>query len=352
MAIMNRRDYLKGLGVTAGAIVGAGRLDVLAQHNMKSREQRGRESQNPTELAARPPLLRWPITRTLPPLDAFVTVVFGGLMGFCYTTHDRIPACQIGFHRGGGRHKRAFRIYQKQGGRCVPHPTMPVLPTTKDMTLKFRDETNRGPDFYQSRANFFDRIDGDPNDFRWLPDLHSGDFYPEAYALNDNHFQNSLYVHDGTFYTRVITNSTFKLVDKDKDNRVIRGFGHVAMYMAAGIAAQSGDVVLLSIEGGPTVPFQWESGINYQIVLTNECYDGTDHCHFQIDDPVEENRNDFHFNRKVLKVPGGRTKFALMIDESPGTIPPLDFCYEVVHRLTDEAPCMGAGYGGGPGFTS
>jgi hypothetical protein len=349
MTKMSRRDYLVGMGATAGAIAGTAALDVFAQHDSRTAGQRRPKSQRPVKLAMRPPLLHWPITRTLPSLDAFVTVIFGGLMGFCYTKHDHVPACEIGFHKGGARHKRDFRIYKKMRGICSPYAPKPVLPTDKDMTLKLRPETNRGPDFYQTRDSFFDRIKGDAHDFRWLPDLHGGDFYPEGYDLHDDYYKTSLYVHDGTFYTRVKTNSTFKLVDKDNDNLEIRGFGHVAMYMAAGIPAQAGDTVLLSIAGGETIPFAWEREVSYQIVLRNECYDGSEHCGFTLDDPDEEKRNDFHFNRKVLKVPSGRTKLALMIDEQ-GTEPVLDFCPDPRKKVTDEAPCMGAGYGRGPGF--
>ena len=148
---------------------------------------------------------------------------------------------------------------------------------------------------------------------------------------------------DGTFYTWAHTNSTFKLVDADlQDCEIeIRDFGHVALYMAVAIDTRS-TVYLTGVD-----PFQWQAGVSYQIVFINEC----DSCEFDPTDCVEKNRNDFHFNRKVVKVPSNRLNYGLRLKEPGKSIKP-DFCHtdHEPHRFSDEAPCMGSGYGQTPGF--
>ena len=63
-------------------------------------------------------------------------------------------------------------------------------------------------------------------------------------------------------------------------------------------------------------------------------------CH----DSDETKRNDFYFMRKVLDLPGGLPKYSFALAEAADKPAPFP---ATCHRLTDEAPCAGAGYGGG-----
>jgi hypothetical protein len=134
-------------------------------------------------------------------------------------------------------------------------------------------------------------------------------------------------------------------VDADKADcdTEIRDFGHVALYMAVAIDTQS-TVFLTEAD-----PLQWAQGVSYHVVFRNEC----DGCSFNSEDCTEAGRNDFHFSRKVVRVPGGRMNYGLRLKQSGCTgeaCPQPDFCYPEAHRLTDEAPCMGSGFGQTSGF--
>ncbi len=340
MTKMNRRDYLIKMSAGAGAIVAASELDIFAQRNRRGR-RRPMQKQRSAIHRATSGNLRWPITNTPPPATSFITVIFGGLMGFCYNSVDYSwPACEIGFHPGGGQHKKDFKIYRiDPSGNCTLYST---LPTNKDMSLKVSSQP-KGPQFYETDDPFFDRIKGDAQDFRWMPDLHGPDFYPEGYKLK-NVYNNRLAIYDGTFYTWLKTNSKFRLADKNHGNAEIRKYGYVAMYMAAAIDAVNNNDGLLEIDHGTNIPLPWGANVRYQILLRNECMS----CSPEINNPNEERRNDFHFNRKVLNIPSGRMQYAMWIDGKPEEGSELKFCPDIHGRGSDEAPCMGSGYGQSP----
>ncbi len=75
-------------------------------------------------------------------------------------------------------------------------------------------------------------------------------------------------------------------------------------------------------------------------------------CSFKWDHFQEVMRNDFHYHRDALVLQGFAAKFSVALAERP-TPPPIAGRPKRMHdRIiynTAEAPCMGAGYGGGPG---
>lgn len=290
-------------------------------------------------------LLKWPITNDPPDRNAFVTAIFWGLMGFCYNiNHEDLPVCEVGFHPGNG-HRLEIKIF-KRNPNCNQPQIITPNPTDK-IALKIIGTFSDGLDFYQTTDNPFDRLKTGGNnefDFRWLPDLDGPDFYPENYSKNQR-YTTRLFVSHGTFYTRVRTGSKFKLVDAATE-RDLRPFGHVARFMAAAINPQESDFVRLEINNVTVKDFVRETGVTYQILFKNEC----NNCSFDPNHPNDETRrNDFHFNRKAVMVPAGvRTKYGLKID-GPAGESDSDFC-ETGAQLTDEAPCMGTGYGQTPEF--
>lgn len=347
MKKIDRRDYLIRMGAGALGIVGAASPDILGQKKSRPPKRRVRDKRTgipPTTNS----ILRWPIMYTPPNLNSPVTAIFWGLIGFCYKTPSAsAPVCEVGFHPGGGHHKLDIKAYKKVDGSpiCDPVP-LAVPPKITTMNLKIVG-FGTAPEFFQKDDLVFDRyrVGGDYEyDFRWLPDLDGADFYPEPYGKN-KYFGPRLYVSNGTFYTRLRTGSTFKLVDA-RTNQDIRRFGHVARYMATALSPTGSDLVRFEVNGRSVKDFSRQDGVSYQIVFKNEC----DDCSLpDPNDPHDETRrNDFHFNRKVVKVPSNRTQYGLTIETS-GTSSP-NFCPG--DRLNDEAPCMGSGYGQTNGFPS
>ena len=133
--------------------------------------------------------------------------------------------------------------------------------------LNLRNRSNSSLNRNNSNRN--NAADRYADDFRWLPDLHSFDFYPEGYELN-RVTGPRLAVHAGTFYTRTRSKSTFKLVNAGLigcDDELY-DFGHIALNLATAITAPS-NVLLLDTNDDPLYTF--ETGNKYQIVFKNEC---------------------------------------------------------------------------------
>jgi hypothetical protein len=346
---MDRRNYLLRMGTGAAGIIGASVSNIFGQESKKTQQSKKTNSQNirtraPARNLKTGGVLKWPVTNTLPSQTAFVTGFFAGLIGFCYDdTNSGDRFIDVGFHPGAGGHRFEIFIYRKMGSRC--NLVKQYTPRSRSLEFGLRS-SGPGPNVFQTSGSFDRNRTGNPYDydFRWLPDLDGADFYPENYQKNAR-YPIRLKVTHGTFYTRMHTLSTFKLVDADSQDceTEFRDLGHVALYMAVAIDTQS-TVFLTEAD-----PLQWAQGVSYHVVFKNEC----DGCRFDVNDCNEAKRNDFHFSRKVVKVPNNRLKYGLRLKLqgcSGAECPPPDFCYPEAHRLTDEAPCMGSGFGQTSGF--
>jgi len=334
------------MGAGAAGVIAATEFDLFAQ---KKKRQTTTKSRIPsTKKSTRAGFLKWPVIHDEPSTDAFVTAIFSGLVGFCYDDNNTPGFIDVGFHPGEGNHHLQIDIYRNPGCQLIKTLT----PGPKDLLELGQKQQGSSPNVFQTAGPFDRNKTGGSydHDFRWLPDLDSADFYPEGYAKNAK-YGTRLKVTDGTLYTRLRSNSTFKLIDANLQDceDEIRDFGHVELYMALAINTK-GTVYLTGAD-----PFIWAQGVSYQIVFRNECHN----CLRTANDCDEMKRNDFHFNRKVVKVPGGRIKYALQLKEScAGNCATPDFCY-TPHppprttddfRVSDESPCMGSGFGRTPGF--
>lgn len=197
--------------------------------------------------------------------------------------------------------------------------------------------------FEQDPDRQFNRTNDHPYDFRWLPDFDSCDFYPESPERHQDHYHTWMHVKNGTFYTRMLTNSTFNLVDGA--NGFLQHFGRVPRLMATAIKQSGGQFVSLQIGTQTPVPLEKNGNAKYQIVVSNECEES---C--LVHDPHSSNeimRNDFHFARKVLRLPSNRVEKGLKIWERRGPSDITNVCgsHQLHIDASDEAPCMGAGYG-------
>ncbi|HKP47517.1 MAG TPA: hypothetical protein VJT50_13035 [Pyrinomonadaceae bacterium] len=337
MSKINRRDYLKGMAASAG-VMAASKLEVFDQRS-RGKLKRGR----PREQRRKAVELNWNITEKRPDPHAFVTVIFSGLMGFAYESGDDTGI--VGFHRGNGDHKLIVKVYRYPCG----DPLKEVDVNNEDeMTLAVVPESNRRVAYFENDPfDQFNRLTGDPNDFRWLPDLDSRDFYEEGYDIDKNKYHNRLRVKNATFYTRLRTNSTFDLVTPD--GQIIRSFGHVARYMAAAIERHLFDKRVLLTIGRMEIPLEPGGGAKYQVLFSNECDSCEPHPVGDLTNKDETKRNDFHFARDVMNIPSDHVKIGLKINQPLRATDPPDICGLPMrvrdNRSSDEAPCMGAGYG-------
>ena len=351
MRKINRRDYLLKMGVGAAALVAGSELPVLGQRKGTPSNRRQNQTAG-ARSAIRTPFLKWPVTDDPPNRKAFITVVYAGLS--CFVYNDRDPDnkfVHVAFHHGNGGHKLQIQVYKDPPDNVADCMDPEIIPSKNSDRLSFSGLTAGTANVFQADSKYFDRNTTDDKykyDFRWMPDLHSPDFYPEAYGLRGVTGAR-LAVPAGTFYTRVRTKSTFWLVDRRDCNVEIRDYGHIALYMATAI--ETANNVALVAQSGPPL-YKFEHPHKYQLVFYNECErcspDPTD-C----DD--EEKRNDFHYNRDVVRVPAlGRLKYSLKVkDRCAGDdCADPDFCirFHGAHRLNDEAPCSGTGYGKAPGY--
>src|SRR6266513_382833 len=104
MTKLNRRDYLRQMGASE-AVVASMAAGVVRKPQRRASRRRpiGREPvRQETKKAISANIASgglqftdWPATATEPSLDAPVTLIFGGLMGFFYN-----GACDIDFHPG------------------------------------------------------------------------------------------------------------------------------------------------------------------------------------------------------------------------------------------------------------
>jgi hypothetical protein len=353
MPKINRRDYLIRMGAAAGAMASLPAVSVLGQPENSAHVDVANSGAAPSPQTN---LLRWVPTATPPNLDAFVTAIFWGLMGFCYKTPTTQagppPAVEVGVHPGGNHHNFTITVVKILGST----PTVICTerrPRITSMRLRVISQASAPPPkVFQKEP--FDRVTGgDPLDFRWLPDLDGVDLYPEPYEKN-RHFGPRLFVENGVFYTRMPTNSRFKLVRAQDHTSELREFGHVARFTAAAIEVQNAnDYVSFEINGVERCRLVKENNIKYQIIFKNECNHSSCPGPSTINDPDETKRNHFHFMRKVLDLPRDRIKYALEISPPARQGAELNFFNpdtDKEARATDEAPCAGAAFGQANGF--
>lgn len=344
MTKMNRRDYLIGMGAAAGAMASLPAIPVLGQPEISAHVEAAHSGPN---LVPQADLLRWVTTSTSPSPDAFVTAIFWGLMGFCYKTASGAPAVEVGVHPGGNHHNFTVTVFKIVGS--TPTEICRARPSNiKRMRLRVVGQASP-PTVFQKDP--FNRETGDPLDFRWLPDLDGLGFYPEPYGKN-KHFGPRLFVENGVFYTRMPTNSRFKLVRAENHLSSLGEFGHVARFMAAAIEVQNNDYVSFEIDDLDPCELRQERDVKYQIIFKNECHHASCPSDSTINDPDETKRNHFHYMRKVLKLSNDRIKYALKISErvSPAALNFIDPDRDEKAFVTDEAPCAGAAFGQANGF--
>jgi hypothetical protein len=273
-------------------------------------------------------------------------------MGFFYDEPNQ--ECQIGFHPGNGKHKAGVQLWERPESQCENSPgtqltDLPPFDKVTDISLKVIDRPTNF-NFYKN-GPYLDRINGDPMDFRWLIDLD--EYYQDSGGKafgRRKAFQPVVRVKNGTFYTRKITtDNIFQRIDSNYP--LSRQFGTIIgrlpLAMAAAIHLQPTERVLLEYTykdghkqskelapaAGKILELDFFSRCDESVCKPEPCHDSD-----------ETKRNDFYFMRKVLDLPGGLPKYSFALAEAANKPAPFP---ATCHKLTQEAPCAGAGFGGG-----
>jgi len=363
MTKMNRRDYLIGMGATAGLVVGAPTRELFGR-DLRNNPELPRSTTNTVDNSPNQntgeahPI--WPITNVEPSLCSSVTLIFDGLMGFFYNQITR--KFEIGLHPGGDMHRPEIHIWEKPDNQCESPLNCkkvgsfsPLMQGVKLIQVQV-NKTVRDVNVYHKDEPFdLERLKGDPKDFRWLPDLDGPKFYPGGLPRKKK-FNIKLEVDDGTFYTRMLSNSTFWRVDANKklSQQTGESFGRLPLIMATAIQLSGDEYVSLTLKDSKeivlgTLNLYRKPGSVFEVDFFNRCHESHGCAEPDpYDDDDEEKRNDFHYMRKVLSVPGSKVKYTVALKEKK-TGSNANFCGGSLFKVSDEAPCMGAGYGQGGG---
>jgi hypothetical protein len=279
----------------------------------------------------------WPWTDQRPQEEnPGVRLIFTGLVIFTYkTANDGESEARAVFHRATTKHHLRILVLEDCrpvfaiGGRMEP-----IQIRRMELGIVGKDESAA---FFKGDHFRREDLEGDIKDFRWLLDLEGPDFHNAKFQRTEHKFSTKLEVKQGTFYTYKLTGHYFKCVGGKYDGKEV---GYVPKVIAADISLGEADRVFFRIDGRDVLPYPLSNRADYQIYFFNECEIGCEpHSDFdRTFDAVNTTPNE----RFTLTPIGGE-------DNGPAQ----GLCIRVpleASELTDEAPCMGGGFGGGGGF--
>jgi hypothetical protein len=373
MTKINRRDYLKRMGVAAGAIAAAPRLELFAQEHGANggsvrkaiHDHSNRTIEDPKDPLVWKPKVEWPELPTRP----CVKIIFRGLMGFSPRPIAGGPTyCDIGFHlkdQSNHKHRLSIYAYQIQGSRCKPELARKDLKGVKfELIIDKPDTEFLGPGvaFYQPGGAVTERRKlAHKNDFRWIVDFESNYLYGKylkTLEKNKSVYNPTVSIKNGLFYTIRKTVSTFRA--QTRDGNLVSDMGNIADVIGANIYLAEGGTVTLKVAGSEPKTLQAPA----EVYLINHCRkDSVNHSV----NPCEANpydledkkaRSDFFLNYKAFELNGMR-EYELFLAETYGNpeVPQGiicrsdDFIVTEEKKLHDRAPCAGVGYGGSNGLT-
>lgn len=340
MTEMNRREYLKRLGLTSAVVMGTNHLGSLRTiaRTGKIDDSHGtagsHNSSNPNEPNTPQELIgHWPPGGKPDPSVFGVKLIFAGMCMFGYKGNE----ARVVFHRGDGNMHKLKIMVSEKGRRCtdiysIGDGSQQADIGTIDVGIKSKS----------SNVNFFVGADfkredniGDQLDFRWLIDLEGADGFKKELPKTDEKFSAKMKVRHGIFYTYQRTNATF---DAQGGPFSGRHFGHIAKVMAANIAPLSdGESVYLHINGVNVLPYPLTNKAQYEIYFFNE--------------PETASYNDFDMVFDAFQIDPGE-KFKLVRVTRGSEEPTRGLCHNLpfVKKGSDEAPCMGGSFSSGKGF--
>jgi hypothetical protein len=267
-----------------------------------------------------------------------LTVIFRGLMAFRRDHEEQTFSVGI---LPAPEHEFTMQVLEKspQGVFTYSIP-MTQLMNSKSDTLLVEVPTQRnGVSYYQNGV--FDRKKelGDIRDFRWLIDLEGKEFYGHKLATDQQQMGFAVKFSNGEFYTKTTTLP----LQRKMGGKTFEFFGRVAQEIAADFFLDDGDFVLTSqASGAELFRLKQKPDTTYELVFEN-APPPTQH--------VAMRANHFQYYYRLFPMPKSQWyEFRV--------VPPalaqtglrgkhLDFLEFAHPPVTDEAPCMGSGYGGG-----
>jgi len=276
---------------------------------------------------------------------ADVILVFHGLSGF-WVNGD---SCVVGFHtRGDHRHPLTIEVFDEdcQSIKLFSGNLKKLQLEIDDPNLEVADKAL----FYQPDGKRIrrDRI-RDPYDFQWIIDFEARECYGnQPLEVSLSTYKPQIKVSPAIFFTLKTTLGKFFIRTADSSPMPGTGanfneFGPVAEYIAANIylIPNSGSVTL-------TVDGESKSISKGQIHFFNDCDDQGRPCEWHPKEPDKRKRNDFYLHyAAITSLP--ELELRLHEEVTPDG-PPDVICPSIRKRSNDNAPCAGAGYGGGGGF--
>ena len=299
-----------------------------------------------------------------PALPLAVTVVFRGLLTFCF---DGPNNCEVGVLNINTieptqPHDLAFRKWIKTG---VPTPVCPanaeparVYPTpanTFELRVNGPHPSVNGVFFIG--GNSFNRaaINNHPQDLRWMIDFESTDIHNFVVPKFGNRVTPRLTINKGVFYTHHTTLTKFVALPSSGsgDPKIL---GSIAEVMAARIYLDASGSVDVIIDGNTEETLSPAAG-EHQIDVFNLCNPATHAgCRYLAAHPTDKKRrNDFYLYYEAINRTG--------VDENGNPVPPVEefqlmasfptvdstitgICRRIGESGTDPAPCGPGGFGG------
>jgi hypothetical protein len=335
MSKINRREYLKQIGLATAGAMGTKHLAGLRTFASTSSADDAdtTDSSNSNDVAVVQAHRPWPQGIKPVPADFGVKLIFVGMCIFGYKGKE----ARVAFHRGHTHTHKMKIIVSEKGTPCsdiysIGDGSHPIPINTIEVGIEDKSSNVNfflGPDFNRATSQ------GDELDFRWLIDLEGPDGYNTELPKHDRHFKAKMKVKHGTFYTYQRTYATFQAEGGPFPGRK---FGPVAKVMAANIPRLSnGESVYLHINKRDVLPYPLTNRAQYEIYFLNEPYAGDYDDFDMVFDAFNVNSTD---------------QFKLRLVTPGREIPLSDICHptEVSKKATDEAPCMGGSFGTGKGL--
>lgn len=333
MKKINRRDYLKGMGATAGVIAGTANLDVFAQNDQKTKK-------DTSKVLVQTGVRKYDLHST-----ESVKLIFYGLMAIWRNADQH---CLIGFHsKDSGKHKHQLMVtaYRREGGGACTrlYPPEMVPPGGKLELEVSRPDVFDGVYFFQPPLTS-GRLH--ENDFRWVPNLEGPAWYDQVLPRKQVH-DPVLKVRNGLFYTLMKTLSTFRRQKFDGSSDVLY-LGSIAEYVAANIYLETGGQVSLALPSR-TIPLPQAANVTYEVHFMNHCLKkgtSTPCDDFKPYHTDKTERSDFYMHFDGIDLPASSELELVVAQGATGSGP--EICGG--SKASDEAPCSAAGYGGRGGF--
>ena len=290
-----------------------------------------------------------------------IRVDLTGLLAFCY--NEDPGECEVGIHNASD-HFLKVEVFQNQNPTPI-HSFYDHASTVRNESFYFRGSDELpGVRFFHPTEDF-DRDTGNRQDFRFILDLESSEFYGprggrRTLTKRSGVLKPKLTFDTGLFYAAAVTNCLYRRQDLKESSSSIIPLGQIASHLGVAILLDTADYVDVKLPG-MSASIRLTPHDSYQINLGNIC--DRDDC----DDPTSSDpfvQNDFHFfhdtfirNNTDPLLFIAKTQPDCREDDAATAELEATLGYSTsVKSLkslplgSDRAPCASAGYGSGGGL--